>query len=52
MTERRGWSADVGGPRRSVSTQTMHRPLVSADSMRRQQPGQALLVYKHLRLPP
>jgi type IV secretory pathway TraG/TraD family ATPase VirD4 len=47
-TERRGWSADVGGPRRSVSTQTMHRRLVSADSMRRQQPGQALLIYKHL----
>lgn len=47
-TERRGWSADVGGPRRSVSTQTVHRRLVSADSLRRQRPGQALLIYKHL----
>lgn len=44
----RGWSADVGGPRRSVSTQTIQRRLVCADSMRRRRPGQALLIYTHL----
>ncbi|MGH9224350.1 MAG: type IV secretory system conjugative DNA transfer family protein, partial [Acidimicrobiales bacterium] len=38
----------LGNGRRSVSNQTATRPLVSADSLRRQTPGQALLIYKHL----
>ena len=38
-----------GSPRRrSLNTQTMTRRLVSEDSLRRQQPGQALLIYKDL----
>ena len=46
--ERTSSSLDLSGGRRSVSTQSATRRLVSSDSLRRQEPGQGLLVYKHL----
>lgn len=46
--ERQSSSLDLSGGRRSVSTQSATRRLVSSDSLRRQPPGQGLLVYKHL----
>lgn len=46
--ERTSSSLDLSGGRRSVSTQSATRRLVSSDSLRRQAPGQGLLVYKHL----
>src|SRR5206468_2415477 len=46
--QRAGETLDQGSGRRSHSTQTITRPLVSEDSLRRQQPRQALLVYKDL----
>lgn len=41
-------SGILGGGRGSTSTQTQTRRLVSEDSLRRQTPGQALLVYRDL----
>jgi len=46
--ERLGSSTDAANGRRSVSQHTMSRRLVSEDALRRQQPGQGLLVYKDL----
>ena len=46
--DRHGSTTEAGSGRRSVNTQTMTRRLVSEDSLRRQQPGQALLIYKDL----
>ena len=46
--QRAGETLDHGSGRRSHSTQTVTRPLVSEDSLRRQPPRQALLVYKDL----
>ena len=46
--ERLGSSTDAANGRRSVSQHTMTRRLVSEDALRRQQPGQGLLVYKDL----
>ncbi|HET9733513.1 MAG TPA: type IV secretory system conjugative DNA transfer family protein [Acidimicrobiales bacterium] len=46
--ERLGSSVDAGNGRRSISQHTMTRRLVSEDALRRQQPGQGLLIYKDL----
>ena len=40
--------SSIGGGRRSVSTQTSTRRIVSEDSLRRQDTGQGLLIYKNL----
>ncbi len=45
--ERHGTSTDMAAGRRSQSTQTATRRLLSPDSLRRQPPGQGLLVYKN-----
>jgi len=44
--ERTGRRFDLTRGRRTLSTQTATRRLVTEDSLRRQRPGQALLVYK------
>jgi type IV secretory pathway TraG/TraD family ATPase VirD4 len=46
--QRTGRSSDLTRGRRTVSSQTATRRLVTEDSLRRQQPGQGLLVYKDL----
>lgn len=46
--ERTGRSLDLHHGRRTMTTHTATRRLVSEDSLRRQQPGQGLLVYKDL----
>ena len=46
--ERTGRSLDLHQGRRTMTTHTATRRLVSEDSLRRQQPGQGLLVYKDL----
>jgi len=46
--ERTGRTLDLGYGRRTLSSQTATRRLVTEDSLRRQQPGQGLLVYKDL----
>lgn len=46
--QRLGSSVDLAGSRRSVSSQTGTRRLVSEDSLRRQRLGQGLLIYKDL----
>lgn len=46
--ERTGRSLDLHQGRRTMTTHTTTRRLVSEDSLRRQQPGQGLLVYKDL----
>ncbi len=46
--ERMGSSLDVAGGRHSVSAQTNSRRLVSEDALRRQRPGQGVLVYRDL----
>lgn len=43
-----GSSLDVAGGRHSVSAQTNTRRLVSEDALRRQRPGQGVLVYRDL----
>jgi type IV secretion system protein VirD4 len=46
--QRMGRSFEISRGRRTLSSQTATRRLVTEDSLRRQQPGQALLVYKDL----
>jgi len=46
--ERMGSSLEVSGGRHSVSAQTNTRRLVSEDALRRQRPGQGVLVYRDL----
>ena len=46
--ERMGSQVDVFASRRSVSSQTMSRRLVTEDALRRQQLGQGLLIYRDL----
>ena len=46
--QQHGSSIDLALGRRSLSTHTATRRLVSEDSLRRQRPGQGLLVYKDL----
>lgn len=46
--QRMGSSVDLAGSRRSVSSQSGTRRLVSEDSLRRQKLGQGLLIYKDL----
>lgn len=46
--ERMGSSLEVSGGRHSVSAQTNTRRLVSEDALRRQRPGQGVLVYREL----
>jgi type IV secretion system protein VirD4 len=46
--ERMGSSLEVSGGRHSVSAQTNSRRLVSEDALRRQRPGQGVLVYRDL----
>jgi hypothetical protein len=46
--QRMGSSLEVSGGRHSVTAQTTTRRLVSDDSLRRQRPGQGVLVYRDL----
>ena len=46
--QRMGSTLEVAGGRRSVNAQTTTRRLVSGDALRRQQPGQGVLVYRDL----